>query len=278
MAQRYEMSGIIELASSSSSNSIQQNNDLRILRNSLKSLNIMPNEEDIRANVTVKPPYSVSTNFWCFVYYYELNERVGEVFKAEWRQHAQFEQPQLFIDGGVSGSYENTRYCLGIIGNINRNPVVTDVRQSIGKGLRLFQRNENIYLECLSDSALFVQCPFFAKRNGDHLATVYKLMKGRQTAHSAESSESICLFDKKMFDDLLNDASLRGYNSLYALNIFCQCRISFVKGWGQQYRRQTITSCPMWIELQFPRPLQILDRALMESASEIGMEEVHSFS
>jgi hypothetical protein len=34
----------------------------------------------------------------------------------------------------------------------------------------------------------------------------------------------------------------------------------------------------MWIEIQFPRPLQLLDELLMENADEIGGEEVHSFS
>jgi hypothetical protein len=34
----------------------------------------------------------------------------------------------------------------------------------------------------------------------------------------------------------------------------------------------------MWIEVQFPRPLQMLDEVLMEHADEIGGEEVRSFS
>uniref|UniRef100_A0A183CPN8 MH2 domain-containing protein n=1 Tax=Globodera pallida TaxID=36090 RepID=A0A183CPN8_GLOPA len=266
----------VEIAASTSSTSIP-NNDLRILRNSLKSVNIMPTDEDIRINTGVKPPHYAGTNFWCFVYYYELNERVGEVFKAEWRQNAQGEHPQLLIDGGVCASYENTRYCLGLRNRKYQSQSGTAVRRSIGKGLRLFQRDENIYLECLSDSALFVQCPLLARRSGDELPTVYKL-KGNGTAGAAESSEPICLFDKKLFDELLREACTRGYNALYTLQVYCLCRVSFVKGWGQQYRRQTITSCPMWIEVQFPRPLQILDKVLMDCANEIGVEEVHSFS
>ena len=48
------------------------------------------------------------------VYYYELNERVGEVFKSEWKpDQQQPDNPQLIIDGGVCAS-SNTRFCLGI--------------------------------------------------------------------------------------------------------------------------------------------------------------------
>uniref|UniRef100_A0A1I8BEY2 MH2 domain-containing protein n=1 Tax=Meloidogyne hapla TaxID=6305 RepID=A0A1I8BEY2_MELHA len=142
-----------------------------------------------------------------------MNERVGEVFKSEWKQE-QDENPQLIIDGGVCASAENTRFCLAKVG------------RSIGKGIRLNQKDENIYLECLSDSAVFVQCPLFARKNGDELATVYRLKASDASTSSSNGS----------------------------------------------------TSCPMWIEVQFPRPLQILDEVLMENADEIGGEEVHSFS
>lgn len=254
--------------------------DLMLIRNSLKTVLIQPKAEDVLANSKIKPPTSAPTNYWCMIYYYELNERVGEVFKSEWKPE-QPENPQLIIDGGVRASTENTRFCLGVIGNINRNAIVTKVSRSIGKGIRLYQRDENIFLECLSDTAIFVQCPLFARKNNDELATVYKL-KGSESsggaASPANNSEPICLFDIKLFEELLREASTHGYNALYMLQVYCLCRISFVKGWGQQYRRQTIISCPMWIEVQFPRSLQMLDEVMMEHADEIGAEEMHSFS
>nr|CAD2183214.1 unnamed protein product [Meloidogyne enterolobii] len=259
-----------------SSTNLQNLTDLRI-RNSLNTILIQPNNQDVLASSQMRPPKSDLTNFWCLVYYYEMNERVGEVFKSEWKQELN-ENPQLIIDGGVCASAENTRFCLGVIGNINRNPFVTKVGRSIGKGIRLNQKDENIYLESLSDSAVFVQCPLFARKNGDELATVYRLKASDASTSSSNGSKPFCLFDMKMFDTLLTEARLLGYNALYMLQIYCLCRISFVKGWGQEYRRQTITSCPMWIEVQFPRPLQILDEVLMENADEIGGEEVHSFS
>jgi hypothetical protein len=95
------------------------------------------------------------------------------------------------------------------------------------------------------------ECPLFARKNTDELATVYKLKSGDGTASSQGKStrarsfslpnpnaklaaviaEPICLFDMKVFEDLLKEARAHGYNALYMLQVYCLCRISFVKGW-----------------------------------------------
>ena len=44
-------------------------------------------------------------------------------------------------------------------------------------------------------------------------------------------------------------------------------RLSFVKGWGPDYKRKSIKQTPCWIEVQLHRPLQLLDLLLQAHAS-----------
>lgn len=194
--------------------------------------------------VTVVPFHAEP--MWCKITYYELNVRIGDAF---------FGVPKvLTIDGFTGARKDQSRLSLGNLSNVSRNNTVENTRRHIGKGVQLSYIGGEVLVDCLSDCAMFVQSRLCNVQHGFHPTTVCKV----------PPNCSLKVFSLHHFAELLRETVKYGFEACFDLTKMCIIRLSFVKGWGAEYQRQDITSCPCWVEIALEEPLRWLDRVLTQ--------------
>ncbi|KAM6039358.1 mothers against decapentaplegic homolog 4-like isoform 1-T2 [Chlamydotis macqueenii] len=219
--------------------------------------------------------------FWCSIAYFEMDVQVGEIFKVPSRC------PAVVVDGYVDPS-GGDRFCLGQLSNVHRTHASERARLHIGKGVQLECRGEgDVWMRCLSDHAVFVQSYHLdreaGRAPGDAVHKIYpgahiKVFDLRQchrqmqqqaaTAQAAAATQAAAVAGNIPGPGSVGGiAPAVGLSAAAGIGVddlrrLCILRLSFVKGWGPDYPRQSIKHTPCWIEVHLHRALQLLDEVL----------------
>uniref|UniRef100_A0A8C8J6H9 Mothers against decapentaplegic homolog n=1 Tax=Oncorhynchus tshawytscha TaxID=74940 RepID=A0A8C8J6H9_ONCTS len=229
------------------------------------------------------PPVSnhPGPEFWCSISYFEMDVQVGEMFKVP------ASCPVVTVDGYVDPS-GGDRFCLGQLSNVHRTDSSERARLHIGKGVQLECRGEgDVWMRCMSDHAVFVQSYYLdreaGRAPGDAVHKIYpgayiKVFDLRQchrqmqqqaaTAQAAAAAQAAAVAG-----NIPGPGSVGGIAPAVSLSAaagigvddlrrLCILRLSFVKGWGPDYPRQSIKHTPCWVEVHLHRALQLLDEVL----------------
>ncbi|XP_036930429.1 mothers against decapentaplegic homolog 4-like isoform X3 [Acanthopagrus latus] len=219
--------------------------------------------------------------FWCSISYFELDVQVGEMFKV------QSSCPLVTVDGYVDPS-GGDRFCLGQLSNVHRTAGSHRARLHIGRGIQLECRGEgDVWMRCLSDHSVFIQSFYLDREAGRAPGDgVHKIYPGayikvfdlrqchRQMQQQAAAAQAAVVTQAaavvgaipgpNSVGGIAPAVSVRSAAGLGVddLRRLCIVRLSFVKGWGCDYPRQSIKDTPCWLEVHLHRALQLLDQVL----------------
>lgn len=193
-------------------------------------------EEAESPTPTNRPPFCLADSqlllepgdrsHWCVVAYWEEKTRVGRLYCVQ--------EPSLDIFYDLP---QGNGFCLGQLNSDNKSQLVQKVRSKIGCGIQLTREVDGVWVYNRSSYPIFIKSATLDNPDSRTLL-VHKVFPG---------------FSIKAFD----------YEKAYSLqrpndHEFMQqpwtgftVQISFVKGWGQCYTRQFISSCPCWLEVIF---------------------------
>uniref|UniRef100_A0A8C7S245 Mothers against decapentaplegic homolog n=1 Tax=Oncorhynchus mykiss TaxID=8022 RepID=A0A8C7S245_ONCMY len=243
----------------------------------------------VNNEIAFQPPISnhPAPDYWCSIAYFEMDVQVGETFKVP------ASCPTVTVDGYVDPS-GGDRFCLGQLSNVHRTEAIERARLHIGKGVQLECKGEgDVWVRCLSDHAVFVQSYYLdreaGRAPGDAVHKIYpsayikvtdfisvfdlrqchrQMQQQAATAQVAAAAQAAAVAG-----NIPGPGSVGGIAPAISMSAaagigvddlrrLCILRMSFVKGWGPDYPRQSIKETPCWIEIHLHRALQLLDEVL----------------
>ncbi|KAL4623099.1 hypothetical protein GN956_G19029 [Arapaima gigas] len=163
---------------------------------------------------------------WCVVAYWEEKTRVGRLYSVQ--------EPSLDIFYDLP---QGNGFCLGQLSSDNKSQLVEKVRSKIGYGIQLTREQDGVWVYNRSCYPIFIKSATLDNPDSRTLL-VHKVFPGFSVkAFDYEKAGSL----QRPNDHEFSQQPRTGFT----------VQISFVKGWGQCYTRQFISSCPCWLEVIF---------------------------
>lgn len=163
---------------------------------------------------------------WCVVAYWEEKTRVGRLYSV------QESSLDIFYD-----LPQGNGFCLGQLCSDNKSQLVQMVRAKIGYGIQLTREPDGVWVYNRSCYPIFIKSATLDNPDSRTLL-VHKVFPGFSIkAFDYDKAGSL----QRPNDHEFTQQPRTGFT----------VQISFVKGWGQCYTRQFISSCPCWLEVIF---------------------------
>uniref|UniRef100_A0A8C5ES61 Mothers against decapentaplegic homolog n=1 Tax=Gouania willdenowi TaxID=441366 RepID=A0A8C5ES61_GOUWI len=163
---------------------------------------------------------------WCVVAYWEEKTRVGRLYSVQ--------EPSLDIFYDLP---QGNGFCLGQLCSDNKSQLVQMVRAKIGYGIQLTREPDGVWVYNRSCYPIFIKSATLDNPDSRTLL-VHKVFPGF-SIKAFDYDKAVCL--QRPNDHEFTQQPRTGFT----------VQISFVKGWGQCYTRQFISSCPCWLEVIF---------------------------
>ncbi|XP_028402519.1 mothers against decapentaplegic homolog 6-like isoform X2 [Dendronephthya gigantea] len=166
---------------------------------------------------------------WITLAYWERDKRVGSMYHG-------YENTINIYESKTKGHRHGL--CLK---DLNRTCEINDntkiVLRNIGEGIQVNLENGDIWIYNKSQSPVFLNGQLLQRLHNTDTPRVEKLSSG---------------YGLKVFDCNANASSRQSADNTHEEQ---HClRVSFVKGFGRGYKRQTIMNCPCWVEMFFTLP------------------------
>lgn len=240
--------------------SIQNQNvvyDCQVSSSSSSTQSALPTQSETNSTDYIKP------NFWCSVFYYELDRRFGDVFNVQ--------DKRFTINGFHHHKTKSDRFCLGSIRTITTSntsnsatyqsmfdvehtQTVNWIHRRICHGIELTYDNYNVTIKPLSDCPVYVCSPTLNETLGFEYTEVLQMVPGN----------SLTIFDGLQFADTIRRTTDQGYKAVHDLVKKCNILISFNEGWGIGRQEPEIRNCPCWVSIKLHEPLVWLDKVLVQ--------------